>query len=105
MTPGQTLWRPDTGARFTVEEVRGDGGEAIVRGQRTGGRLFVVPDALGRYWARSVVDNGQSGASLFDSLVPVGRRFLLYGPGAGAAARGGHVHDGGCNWAGCGPHT
>lgn len=83
MTPGQAMWRPDGAARFLVVEVRDDGSKAIVEGQRTGGRLFVVPDGLGRYWARQVTDNGQPGDSLFDSLVPVGRRFLLYGADSG----------------------
>jgi hypothetical protein len=98
VTPGQALWLPSTGARFTVEEVSDDGHEAIVRGQRLGGRLHVTAAGEGRYWARSVTDNGRSGSSLFDSLAPCGPRLAMREwPALGRP----HAHDAGCGGAGC----
>jgi hypothetical protein len=77
LAPGQTLCLPRTGARFTVTELSGDGTRAVVSGVRTGARLLVIADARGRLTGRRAVDNGKSGASLFDSLDPVGQRYRM----------------------------
>jgi hypothetical protein len=74
MTPGQTFTLMNTGARFEVTEVRA--GQAIARGARTGARIIITGEP-GAWWGRLTADNGQSGPSLFDSLVPRGPRYRM----------------------------
>jgi hypothetical protein len=74
METGQMFWLKRTGARFEVEEVSSD--RAIARGMRTGARILVTETPSG-YYGRTVQDNGQSGSSLFDSLIPSGPRFAM----------------------------
>ncbi len=74
MTPGQTFTLSNTGARFEVIEVRG--GQAIARGVRTGARIIITGEPCAWY-GRLVTDNGRSGPSLFDSLVPRGPRYRM----------------------------
>jgi hypothetical protein len=73
---GQTLVLRRTGARFTVTELAGDGTRAVVSGVRTGARLLVTADESG-LWGRVATDNGASGPSLFDSLVPTGSGYRM----------------------------
>jgi hypothetical protein len=82
MTPGQMLVSPATQARFRVVETSSDGSRAVVEGVRTGGRLLVRGDGRGGYWATLVTDTGESGPSLFASLIPRGARFRLREAGA-----------------------
>jgi hypothetical protein len=76
MITGQTFYAPRTGAAFAVLETVPDGSRAIAAGLRTGGRVMIFETAAG-YYARAVTDNGQPGASLFDSLDPIGRRLKV----------------------------
>jgi hypothetical protein len=76
MTPGDRFCLPGTGARFTVLEASPDGSQAIIAGDRTGGRMLATADPGRVFTARQVTDNGQPG-SLLETLTPHGPRYAL----------------------------
>jgi hypothetical protein len=77
MKVGESFRVATTDARYEVEEVSEDRTRAIVRSPRTGGRVMLFAQPGRVFYARSVVDNGQPGVSLFASLEPTGPRIEM----------------------------